>query len=76
MEGLDNNFVNYGIRHDDLRIIEALCQQENLDFEWIKEEILKEYHKKKVTNIDITDTDTESVINKALQDIGSMEGGL
>lgn len=38
MEGLDNNFVNYGIRQDDLRIIDALCQQKNLNFEWIKEE--------------------------------------
>lgn len=76
MEGLDNNFVNYGIRQDDLRIIDALCQQKNLNFEWIKEEILKEYHKKKVTNIDITDSDTEAVINKALQDVEGMEGSL
>jgi len=76
MEGLDNNFVNYGIRQDDLRIIDALCQQKNLNFEWIKEEILKEYHKKKVTNIDMTDSDTEAVINKALQDVEGMEGSL
>jgi hypothetical protein len=76
MEGLDNNFVNYGIRQDDLRIIDALCQQKNLNFEWIKEEILKEYHKKKVTNIDMTDSDTEAVIKKALQDVEGMEGSL
>lgn len=76
MEGLDNNFVNYGIRQDDLRIIDALCQQKNLNFDWIKEEILKEYHKKKVTNIDITDSDTEAVINKALQGVEGMEGSL
>lgn len=76
MEGLDNNFVNYGIRQDDLRIIDALCQQKNLNFDWIKEEILKEYHKKKVTNIDMTDSDTEVVINKALQDVEGMEGSL
>ena len=73
-EGLDNNFVNYGIRRDDLIIIQALCQSENINFEWLKEDILKEYHKRKVTNIDITDADTEAIINKALQDIDGMEG--
>ncbi|MCH3993488.1 MAG: hypothetical protein LKE54_00200 [Prevotella sp.] len=72
-EGLDNNFVNYGIRHDDLNIIQALCQQENINFEWLKDKILKEYHKRKVTNIDISDTDTVSIINKALQFIDYME---
>ena len=76
MEGLDNNFVNYGIRQDDLRIIDALCQQKKLNFEWIKEKILKEYHKKKVTNIDMTDPDTKAVINKALQNVEGMEGSL
>lgn len=73
-EGLDNNFVNYGIRRDDLIIIQALCQSENINFEWLKEDILKEYHKRKVTNIDMTDADTEAIINKALQDIDGMEG--
>ena len=41
MEGLDNNFVNYGIRKDDLATIEALCMAEQLDFEWMKEEVEK-----------------------------------
>lgn len=66
-EGLDNSFVNYGIRQDDLKTIQALCQTEGIDFDWLKENILKEYHKKKVTNIEITDADTETVLNKALQ---------
>jgi hypothetical protein len=69
MEGLDNDFVNYGIRHDDLMTIEALCQREEIDFEWLKEDVLREYHNKKSQAIDITDSETEAVINKALQDL-------
>ena len=69
MEGLDNNFVNYGIRKDDLATIEALCMAEQLDFEWMKEEVLREYHKHRVTDIELTDGDTEKIINKALLSI-------
>lgn len=71
MEGLDNNFVNYGIRRDDLRTIEALCQTEQIDFDWLKEDVLKEYHKRRVTDIELSDGDTENVINKALNEIKS-----
>lgn len=71
MEGLDNNFVNYGIRTNDLNIIEALCMDKdtNINFEWLKEDILREYHNKKMRDIEISDNDTENVINKALQKI-------
>ncbi len=71
MEGLDNNFVNYGIRTNDLKIIEALCMDKdtNINFEWLKEDILREYHNKKMRDIEISDNDTENVINKALQKI-------
>lgn len=71
MEGLDNNFVNYGIRTNDLKVIEALCMDKdtNIDFEWLKEDILREYHNKKMRDIEISDADTENVINKALQKI-------
>ena len=71
MEGLDNDFVNYGIRKDDLSVIEALCQNPdfNLDFEWLKDEVLKEYHNKKSSSNDISDAETEAVLNKALQQI-------
>lgn len=71
MEGLDNDFVTYGIRTNDLRVIEALCQEPGLgiDYEWLKEEILREYHSKRMHDMEISDADTENIINKALQQI-------
>lgn len=75
MEGLDNNFVNYGIRSNDLKAIEALCvdKDTSIDFEWLKEDILREYHNKKMRDIEISDSDTENVINKALQKINQKD---
>ena len=69
MKGIDNKFVHYGIRKDDLAMIAALCEQEGLDFEWLSEEILKAYHAKKVDMIEISDTNTEEIIRAAIQKI-------
>ena len=68
-KGIDPKFVHYGIRKDDLAMIEAICDVEEVDFDWLSEEILKAYHTKKVDAIEMSDSDTEDVIRKAIQKI-------
>ena len=50
-------------------MIEAICDAEGVDFDWLSEEILKVYHTKKVDTIEMSDSDTEDVIRKAIQKI-------
>ena len=40
-KGIDQKFVHYGIRKDDLAMIESICDQEGIDFEWMSDEISK-----------------------------------
>ena len=68
-KGIDQKFVHYGIRKDDLSRIEAICDAENIDFEWLSEEILKAYHARKVDVIEIDDTSTEEIVRAAIQKI-------
>ena len=68
-KGLDNKFLHYGIRKEDLSMIEAICDAEQIDFEWLSEEILKAYHAKKVDVIEIDDAATEDIIRSAIQKI-------
>lgn len=68
-KGLDNKFLHYGIRKEDMSLIKALCERHELDFNWVSEEILRKYHAKKVDVIEITDTETEAVIKAAIQQI-------
>ena len=68
-KGIDQKFVHYGIRKDDLSMIEAICEAEGIDFEWLSEDILKAYHAKKVDVIEISDNDTENIIRAAIQKI-------
>ena len=68
-KGLDNKFLHYGIRKEDLSMIESICDAEQIDFEWLSEEILKAYHAKKVDVIEIDDAATEVIIRAAIQKI-------
>ena len=68
-KGLDNKFLHYGIRKEDLSMIEAICDAEQIDFDWLSEEILNAYHAKKVDVIEIDDAATEEIIRAAIQKI-------
>jgi len=68
-KGLDRAFLEYGIRKPDLEIITALCAKHELNADWVKDSLLSQYHKEKVDRIEMDDSTTESVINKALQNI-------
>ena len=68
-KGLDNKFLHYGIRKEDLSMIESICDAEQIDFGWLSEEILKAYHAKKVDVIEIDDAATEDIIRAAIQKI-------
>lgn len=66
---LDRQFLHYGIRQEDMQTIEELSAKHGLDFEWVKENILKAYHEKKVDKFEINDSDTERVINAAINQL-------
>jgi len=68
-KGLDRAFLEYGIRKPDLEVITELCVKHELDADWVKDQLLSQYHKEKVDRIEMDDSATESVINKALQNI-------
>ena len=68
-KGLDRAFLEYGIRKPDLEVITALCQKHDLNADWVKDNLLSLYHKEKVDRIEMDDSTTESVINRALQNI-------
>ena len=68
-KGIDQKFVHYGIRRDDLSMIEAICDAEGIDFDWLSEEILKTYHARRVDAIEIDDAATEEILRAAIEKI-------
>lgn len=68
-KGLDTTFIHYGIRREDMQIIEQMCVKHELDFDWVQDNLLKEFHEKKIRNQEIDEKSIEKVIDKALQKI-------
>ena len=68
-KGLDTAFIHYGIRKEDMYIIKNLTEEQGLDFEWLQENILKEFHNLKINNEDIDSKKIEKIIEKALNKI-------
>lgn len=68
-KGLDTTFVHYGIRKEDMDLIAVLCTEHQLDFEWVKEELLREFHERKIRNQDMDEKSLEKIIEKALSKI-------
>jgi hypothetical protein len=66
-KGLEITFVHYGIRREDMSLIEALCAEYKLDVDWVKDELLKEFHDKKIKNNELDQKAIEKIIDKALQ---------
>ena len=65
-KGLDAMFMNYGIRKDDMDIIKKICDEAEIDFDWFKEYILKEYHELKMKNEELDSKSLQKILEKAL----------
>ena len=68
-KGLETTFIHYGIRKEDMSLIETLCTQHQLEADWVKEELLKEFHLKKIANQEMDEKNLMRLIEKALQKI-------
>ena len=60
-KGLDTTFLHYGIRKEDICLIETLCTEHKLEFDWVKEDLLKEFHERKIRNQEIDEKSIEKV---------------
>jgi hypothetical protein len=68
-KGLDTTFLHFGIRKEDMSFIETLCAQHELDFDWVRDDLLKQFHEKKISNQELDQRTIEKIIEKALQKI-------
>lgn len=68
-KGLDTLFVHYGIRKEDMQVIETLCNKFEVDFDWLKEDVLKTYHENKIKNEELDEKSLKKLLEKSLQKI-------
>ncbi|CAN5920751.1 hypothetical protein BH24BAC1_BH24BAC1_41030 [soil metagenome] len=64
-KGLDATFVHYGIRQEDLRLIEQLAEAAGLDLDWVKD-LLRDFHEKKTKKQELEDKDVQKLLDEHL----------
>ena len=69
-KGLDRCFLHYGIRQEDMDIIEAAARDADIDAEWMKENILKPYNEARNEEA-IDEKKLRKILNKAIKEVKS-----
>lgn len=65
-KGLDSSFMHYGIRREDMEIIKRICEKHEVNFDWFKDEVLREYHESRMKNEALEPIDVQRLIEKAI----------
>lgn len=70
-KGLDRTFLNYGIREDDMMLIESACQSEGIDADWLKDCILKPFQDERnnQNEANLDEKKVARILKKALKEI-------
>lgn len=76
-KGIDSTFLHYGIKRDDMEIIEQVCVDSGIDADWMKEKILKVYQEEKILKVyqeerksdNLDEKKVAKIINKALKSL-------
>lgn len=67
-KGLDRTFLHYGIRQEDMEIIEDAARSADIDPDWMKEYILKPYNEARNEEA-VDEKKLRKILNNALKKI-------
>ncbi len=70
-KSLDRVFLHYGVRKEDMEIIEQTCWDCGIDVEWLKEYVLKPYNEERNNQgmPTVDDKKVAKILKKALKNI-------
>lgn len=68
-KGIDSTFLHYGVRREDMALIEQSCQDSGINAEWIKESILKPYNEERNNQNFVEEKKLVKIVKKALKNL-------
>lgn len=68
-KSVDSTFLHYGVRQEDMALIEQSCRDNDIDSEWMKQSILKPYHEERNNQNIVEDKKLARILKKALKEI-------
>lgn len=68
-KGIDSTFLHYGVRNEDMSLIEQACQDSDINTEWLKEQILKPYNEERNNQNFVEEKKLTKILKKALRNV-------
>ncbi|MBR1556175.1 MAG: hypothetical protein IJ647_00220 [Prevotella sp.] len=68
-KGIESTFLHYGVRPEDMALIEQACQDSGIDTEWLKEQILKPYNEERNNQNFVEEKKLTKILKKALKNL-------
>lgn len=68
-KGIDSTFLHFGVRTEDMSLIEQSCQDADIDAEWLKEQILKPYNEERNNQNFVEEKKLTKILKKALKNV-------
>ena len=68
-KSLDSTFLHYGVRKEDMELIEQACQTNDIDPEWFKEFILKAYNDERNNQNFVEERKRTRILKTALKNL-------
>ena len=68
-KGIDSTFLHYGVRKEDMALIEQSCHDVDIDAEWLKDNILKPYNEERNNQNVVEEKKLVKILKKALKNL-------
>ena len=68
-KGIDSTFLHYGVRKEDMALIEQSCHDVDIDAEWLKDNILKPYKEERNNQNVVEEKKLVKILKKALKNL-------
>ena len=70
-KGIDKTFLHYGVRTEDMHVIEELCKERDFDIDpvWLQEQILKPFQAERNKNGLMDEKNLAKLLKRALKNI-------
>lgn len=68
-KGIDSTLLHYGVRTEDMPLIEQVCEDSNINPEWLKEHILKPYSEERNNQNFVEEKKLVKILKKALKNL-------
>ncbi len=68
-KGIDSTFLHFGVRKEDMALIEQSCQDADINPEWLREQILKPYNEERNNQNFVEEKKLAKILKKALKNL-------